>query len=335
MAKLTLIEFISKSRFIWQTVVSDRLKRFGNAPVAGDLVEEKVWERSNQNLSTEEMQGLDGMFDDLEAEADNDIDGLFEFLEDDQEEEKKKRGEAHRRDRAEYSKTDEDVINEIAASEEAILLDSANLPKVRVLTAFDLNSQEKKDFFRDKILLPQPGYAVKYPPHMKDSYDRFLRETLGLIEGLGVFQSQAHLSQITLPGAYRPMITKPKDVVCEITKYKDLNDQEYIKSINDDQGALLKDGSRRVPDIYDDKIESDIAKLKKVDKANSEINTYLSQEAAEGHVNPDPSGLSTNTFFRPTPSEDKLGVKISCSLPTSAYFTMALREILKAPVERS
>mmetsp|Transcript_67857 Transcript_67857/g.157498 ORF Transcript_67857/g.157498 Transcript_67857/m.157498 type:complete len:267 (+) Transcript_67857:165-965(+) len=149
----------------------------------------------------------------------------------------------------------------------------------------------------ERVVLPLPGCDVRYPEHLAQTYDSILA-ALGLSkEAFG----QAHLRAITLTGHYRRVVLRPEKV-----------EWEWFGG----------EGKRATP------IVNDVERLLARGRTGASCADDQGEAQLDGQQHAGGPPESTEA--------GKLGVlKFGCRLPPSAYFTMALREVTRMPVERS
>ncbi|KAJ1733124.1 multisubstrate pseudouridine synthase 7 [Coemansia sp. Benny D160-2] len=119
------------------------------------------------------------------------------------------------------------------------------------------------------VVLPLPGWAVKYPEHaVRDVYDETMKK-----DGLSPVELNKHpLKEYRLAGAYRHMVIRPRDFSYEWMRY------------NDDKQPLARSDS----------------------------------DAIEGKHDPESIAFG-----------DHVALKLAFDLPSSAYATMLLRELMR------
>eukprot|EP00927_Polykrikos_kofoidii_P014248 TRINITY_DN16235_c0_g1_i1.p1 TRINITY_DN16235_c0_g1~~TRINITY_DN16235_c0_g1_i1.p1 ORF type:complete len:605 (-),score=82.73 TRINITY_DN16235_c0_g1_i1:264-1811(-) len=152
------------------------------------------------------------------------------------------------------------------------------------------------------VVLPLPGRAVSYPAHLVDEYSEASEEMLGL--PLAAFSD---CRPMALDGAYRPVVAVPKNFTWRIVSADEVGflGNRLLQSDVDRLYAAerelppLGDARRRRPDVSAD----DIA-----------------EEPESTRV---PVGAVT---------DDTAALVLSCTLPSSAYVTMAVRELTRGGV---
>ncbi|VDP70852.1 unnamed protein product [Echinostoma caproni] len=163
--------------------------------------------------------------------------------------------------------------------------DRPSLPCPKVATATDCSSIPITD-----VVLPLPGFAVRYPENESGQwYHELLKE-----DGLTVDSLRHQVKDFALPGSYRALVVKPKDVSFTIREYTDPS----------------------VP-----LIESDLQKLEGSANQSNETNAHEHNASSEPVDN-------SNT------SKSERAVVLQFTLPKSSYATVAIRELTKCFVEK-
>lgn len=130
--------------FVWNNIVSRRMREIGAKPVVGDLVYEKI--------DVQEIETLDYTANEEEEEKKQSTDG-----EDENKIEKIK--ETVKEEKIEVEATPEDDD------------DDRRLPEVKILTEEDLPNYKFSD-----VVMPQPGWRVTYPTYAKPWFEEFVEK---------------------------------------------------------------------------------------------------------------------------------------------------------------
>ena len=159
----------SYQSYIWNTIASTRLDKYGNNVVVGDVVLEK----SNDIFENQTSVAED---DDLVIPSDDRDNN------DDVEEEKKD-------------------------------TNFRTLPPVKLVTEEDIQNNR---YTLDDVVLPLPGTDVTYP---SNEIGRDYSDLLSA-DGLDIHSLRRSQKEFNLPGEYRRLISKPKDLEWKIFKYE-------------------------------------------------------------------------------------------------------------------
>lgn len=145
--------------FVWNHIVSRRIKQFGTNVIAGDLVYE---ERSGQQ---DVIEATDYSASDVKDENfANDVkdENYAIFTEEGNiDSTANEEGIEAKSSQAELTKSTDNLTE---ARE-----DAHDLPTVKILTESDLPNYTLAD-----VIMPQPGWKVTYPPYAKAWFDEFL-----------------------------------------------------------------------------------------------------------------------------------------------------------------
>lgn len=131
---IRLIYIHAYQSFIWNHVLSRRMKEFGTDVVVGDLVYDKQNCKEIISDETTDYPSNDG--DDIEDKTDIPVE-----------------------------QKDIDPMSNEASKENS----EQDFPVVKILTAEDLSNYTLAD-----VVMPQPGWKVTYPPYAKTWFDEFL-----------------------------------------------------------------------------------------------------------------------------------------------------------------
>lgn len=155
--------------FVWNHMVSRRIKEFGKNPIVGDLVyennikendneEQFVYDNENEVRTETNAEELDQKINELDAGSNLKV-KIEEFTKT-------------------LEKSPNTSIKEVTNAAECCLkIDEnekqseilSNLPPVKVLEENDLSNYTLAD-----VLMPQVGWRVTYPPYAKPWFDEFL-----------------------------------------------------------------------------------------------------------------------------------------------------------------
>ncbi|TPX36701.1 hypothetical protein SmJEL517_g01223 [Synchytrium microbalum] len=108
-------------------------------------------------------------------------------------------------------------------------------PTARPDTIKTINTEvEASQYQITDIVIPQPGYDVKYPPNMLDTYKEIMNE-----DGLDPLNMKRSIYDYSLPGSYRKMVGAVKDFEWRIVQYSHadasltLTDLDRLKGLKD------------------------------------------------------------------------------------------------------
>lgn len=288
--------------FVWNHIVSRRIKEFGLRPVVGDLVYENETVRETDGKTDKEdvqestkdtKEDTEDMKEDTK-EMKEDTEDMKEDTEDTKEDTedlkedatamKVEDGEGDQNEEEEGSDQtnciDVDIKKVTNATESNFQIDDKTDENN---TAEDREDQEVEDdndeipikilkeedlpnYTINDIVMSQPGWKVTYPPYAKPWFDEFLAK-----DELTTDLRQKN-KQYSLGGAYRKILQTPIDLSWKIMHYKERHDNLIMSDL---------DEMRNVPPPKDD------------------------------------------------PEGERKALIIEMSLKSSTYATMALREILR------
>lgn len=97
----------------------------------------------------------------------------------------------------------------------------------------------EKDIKLEQIVLPLPGYDIKYPLNdMHTWYRDLLNE-----DGINIDQMKYHIKDYSLPGNYRQFLIRPGQVEYRIVYYDNINDDplqsDYDKLMNHENSKRI------------------------------------------------------------------------------------------------
>ncbi|XP_063984046.1 pseudouridylate synthase 7 homolog isoform X2 [Diachasmimorpha longicaudata] len=195
--------------FVWNHLVSRRIKELGNKPIVGDLVYEK-------RDTNDTVEGPDGGDEPEEVEGAQ-VKGK---------EETDAQGQAPVEDGPEGADEQEkmQVVEEQEGKkdkEEAIEKDFYPLPAVKMLTEQDLGNYTLAD-----VVMPQPGWRVTYPSYAREWYEEFLAK-----DGLTTDLRQKN-QKYSLGGQYRKILQVPENMSWRIVHYNNLQADLVLADID-------------------------------------------------------------------------------------------------------
>ncbi|KAI5965355.1 PUS7 [Candida pseudojiufengensis] len=155
------------------------------------------------------------------------------------------------------------------------------------------------------VILPSPGYKITYPENEK--LQNVYIDTMSL-DNLDPFKLIRKNKEFSLTGAYRNLISKPKDISYKIIEYK--NDQTPLVRTDLEILDILK--SKGINSTTDSELN-----LKNFEK-EAKISRFIEQDLNNGNDD----------------EEIKLAVILQMKLGVSSYATMALREFMRLDTSR-
>ncbi|KAL7157781.1 hypothetical protein ABFS83_02G099900 [Erythranthe nasuta] len=176
----------------------------------------------------------------------------------------------------------------------------------------------------DDIVLPLPGSRITYPLNDigKIYHDIARKDDISLTDGA---HNSKEFSFTSITGAYRRVFQKPKDFEWELLKYTDANiplaetdidiiaksgTSTSVRDSNDEEQIKLQNGCSSKSENLDDKIEQLVGSEETESVREEDIHIEESRGA-------------------PKAQESQMALKLSFTLPSSCYATMAIRELLK------
>ena len=203
--------------FVWNHMVSRRIKEFGREPVVGDLVyENNIKQNDNEEFAYENANDVTAeniepneKTSKVESETPADVPKTEEASETPTESTSTSIKEVT--DATECClKIDENVEQSNTTDEKDDGEDLYNLPAVKILKQEDLPNYTLAD-----VLMPQVGWKVTYPPYAKPWFDEFLAK-----DGLTTDLRQKN-KKYSLGGAYRKILQIPSNLSWKIMHYKE------------------------------------------------------------------------------------------------------------------
>lgn len=168
-----------------------------------------------------------------------------------------------------------------------------NFIRAKPLSKEDVDSGKYTVF---DIVLPTPGFDVHYPEFMKDFYEEAMKK-----DELSPFEMIRKVKEFSLPGSYRSILGKPKNMNFKILNYMDENE---------------------------DLLNSDLEKLEN-NMAMKEGRDYLESKLGKYSISDEKSSLYASD------ENHRVAVILDFELGTSSYATMLLRELLKVETSRN
>ncbi|KAL8470630.1 hypothetical protein ACS0TY_033256 [Phlomoides rotata] len=202
----------------------------------------------------------------------------------------------------------------------------ADLPEVRNTSVKVINEEDidAEKYTIDDIILPLPGSRISYPLNDigKIYHDLAKKDGISLTESV---HNSKEFSLSNLTGAYRKVFQKPKDFEWELLKYRDTNvplaetDWDKIAKSCAAINARESDKAKQIKPQIDCRSETD--------KHDDEIMLSAGNEDAKGNKGGD---IQIEEPLNATKTqESQMALKLSFTLPSSCYATMAIRELLK------
>ncbi|WOK99434.1 multisubstrate pseudouridine synthase 7 [Canna indica] len=184
-----------------------------------------------------------------------------------------------------------------------------NVQSVKVVDSEDLL---KGLYTFEDVVLPLPGSRILYPANDVASvyHDLAEKDGINLTESV---HGAKEFSISCMKGAYRRVFQRPQDFVWELVDYTDDN----IPLVETDLD-IMKKAADSSKEVHVDKISSSLTK-----NFGPELSAgkHLGNEDLLPAVDPD----HKSDILSP-----KLALKLTFTLPTSCYATMAIRELLKS-----
>ncbi|MED6181278.1 hypothetical protein PIB30_018013 [Stylosanthes scabra] len=188
---------------------------------------------------------------------------------------------------------------------------------VKVVTAEDLNSG---CYTIEDVILPMPGSRVIYPTNdvAKVYHDLADKDRISLTECV---HNVKEFSITNVTGSYRRVFQKPINFEWELLTYTD-GTKPLVETDLDKIKSKPVNGVRPV-DAPDAKNEDNMRQL---ESSNDDINLNTDDNEIEGEevILPQDESVSGSNS-----QDSQTALKLSFTLPTSCYATMAIRELLK------
>nr|XP_034182885.1 pseudouridylate synthase 7 homolog [Osmia lignaria] len=205
--------------FVWNHMVSRRIKEFGTKPIVGDLVyenntkqsdndEDFVYDNENERVTediAESNENTNKSGDESCTDAPKE-DGIIEESTEPSSPSIKEITSATES----CLKIDEGSEKSKTTSEKNETEDLYNLPAVKILKEEDLSNYTLAD-----VLMPQVGWKVTYPSYAKSWFDEFLAK-----DGLTTDLRQKN-KKYSLGGTYRKILQIPSNLSWKIMHYKE------------------------------------------------------------------------------------------------------------------
>lgn len=168
-----------------------------------------------------------------------------------------------------------------------------NFITAKPLTEEDIQSGKYSIF---DIILPTPGFDIHYPTFMRDFYEEVMKK-----DDLSPFEMIRKVKEFSLPGSYRNILGKPKNMNFKILNY--INENDDI--LNSDLEILNNNTALKNGRQY----------------SKNKLGKYFISDEQ-----------SSKTVFD---KNHKVAVILEFELGTSSYATMLLRELLKVETSRN
>lgn len=204
--------------YVWNHMVSRRIKEFGTKPIVGDLVyenntkqrdqDEAVYDNDNERAIEDTAESIENT-DKLEDESCANTVKEDEVTEVPTESTSTSIKEITSATES-CLKIDENTDKSKTTAEENEPEDLYNLSPVKILTEEDLPNYTLAD-----VLMPQVGWKVTYPPYAKPWFDEFLAK-----DGLTTDLRQKN-KKYSLGGTYRKILQIPSNLSWKIMHYKE------------------------------------------------------------------------------------------------------------------
>ncbi|KAK0180099.1 hypothetical protein PV327_005775 [Microctonus hyperodae] len=251
----------SYQSYIWNNVVSRRIREFGCKPIVGDLVYEKSFDKSDTETldylltndgedgheMTHESKVTNANPHETVANSEETYDNTSAMKEEiilkpvDSDE---RIEESEENSKADIEMKVDNVADEKSAVDNSIKnvevkenegeTDSSPLPAVKSLTEDDLKNYSLAD-----VVMPQPGWRVIYPAYAKAWYEELLSN-----DELNIELKQKN-KKYSLGGAYRRILQLPENLTWRIMNYKEIHDELIRSDIDELRG---NEGPKDNPD---------------------------------------------------------------------------------------
>ncbi|XP_043275494.1 pseudouridylate synthase 7 homolog [Venturia canescens] len=210
----------SYQSFVWNHMVSKRIKEFGAKPIVGDLVYDKT--NSEDNPGNETMD-----FAHLTDQSKEPKDGASDAIE-----EETIPTKLHEKHSIDDEQCIEDRSDEIVDENETKIdngdetpddsRDPSSLPNVKSLSEEDLDRYTIAD-----VVMPKPGWKVTYPSYAKAWFDEFLAR-----DDLTTDLRQKN-KKYSLGGGYRKILETAEDLSWKIVRYDGYHDDLIASDIDE------------------------------------------------------------------------------------------------------
>ncbi|KAI8428408.1 hypothetical protein MSG28_007233 [Choristoneura fumiferana] len=208
-----LLYLHSYQSLTWNRAVSERLRRFGLTPAAGDLVP------------------LTEVDDDIEEDSDGEETDADTQNDDDTQDGAVKQDGVVKQDGDSQNGGKADPKEEVKEPEK-VKLDKVPVKfPVKILTQEDVESGQYSIF---DVIMPLPGYFIDYPPNMVDYYKELLEK-----DGL-TLELKNKIKSLSMSGAYRRVVTKPIDMAWRLVGYASPTEDLIRSDLDELRGVELK-----------------------------------------------------------------------------------------------
>lgn len=238
----------SYQSYVWNIIVSRRIREYGRKPIAGDIVYEKAdtTDEGIEYLTAHEDEESSKDVQEPITKVENetlDVSSKTETVDSDE----KMEAEAILEEKDDKVVTDdikddsknEDTKDDEKKTNEADDDEKDNqhaLPPVKVLTEADLPNYTLAD-----IVMPQPGFRVIYPSYAQPWYEELLTN-----DGLNIDLQQKN-KKYSLGGAYRKILQVPENLSWKTMHYKEIHDELILCDIDELRG---NEGPKDDPSKY-------------------------------------------------------------------------------------
>ncbi|XP_063620984.1 pseudouridylate synthase 7 homolog [Cydia splendana] len=215
LARNTRLLYIhSYQSMVWNRAVSERIKRFGLKPAAGDLVpltevDDDIDEDSDEE-TPDDQEGVETQDGGDIQDGGNIQDG----------------GGIQGGDPTEPSTEEKQSEKNTGMQKEPVKF------PVKILTQEDVDSGQ---FSILDIIMPLPGYFIDYPPNMVDFYEELLKK-----DGL-TLELKNKIKSLSMSGAYRRLVTRPIDMSWSFVRYNSPTEDLILSDMDEIRGVTLKE----------------------------------------------------------------------------------------------
>lgn len=242
----------SYQSYIWNNVVSRRIREFGCKPIAGDFVYEKSFDKNDTEtldyLPTNDGEdGHEMKFEskvmntsthktvtNSEETSDNSSSIKEEIISksvgsdepmEESEENSKDNIEMKMDNVADEKSAADNSMKNVEMKDNEGEIDLSPLPAIKILTEDDLKNYSLAD-----VVMPQPGWRVMYPAYAKAWYEELLAN-----DELNIELKQKN-KKYSLGGAYRRILQLPENLTWRIMNYKEIHDELIRTDIDELRG---------------------------------------------------------------------------------------------------